>query len=67
MESRAPILVQNVAPLKSPLNILVIVMLRKFSKDFSKDFLKDFSKDQNFAPESGPRVPIQGPDYDATF
>ena len=45
---------QNFCPLKSPMNILVIVLLRKFSKDFLKDFSKDFSKDQNFAPESGP-------------
>ena len=38
---RAPILVQNFAPLKTPLkaplNILVIVLLRKFSKELSKE------------------------------
>ena len=50
LELRVPITIQNFAPLKSPLNILVIVLLRKFSKEFSKDF----SKDQNFASESGP-------------
>ena len=55
---RAPILVQNFAPLKTPLkaplNILAIVLLRKFSKELSKEHLKE----QNVAPESGPWVPI---------
>ena len=36
LDIRAPILVQTFAPLKAPLNILVIVLLRKFSKELSK-------------------------------
>ena len=40
-----PILVQNFGPFKSPSNILVIVLLRKFSKNFSKD--------QNFCTRIG--------------
>ena len=46
---RVLILMQSFGPLKSPLNILVIVLLRKFSKDFSKD--------QNFCTRIGTQVP----------
>ena len=49
-DSGATILVlNNFGHLKSPLNILVIVLLRKFSKDLSKDF----TKDQHFCTRIG--------------